>query len=285
MPRLALLFRLCGLLCGLAGCGQPDRAPGRNELSASETAQPDVSAAPLGPGEERVVVPTRPGVTLAFLYRAPTQPTAAVILFAGSDGLLKLSAAGIGAGADNFVVRTRQAYAVAGLVTLTVDAPSDHPGGLGDGYRTGAAEAADIQALLDWIRGQWSVPVWLVATSRGTISAANVAARLRSLGPDGLVLTSSVTAGDHATLYDVTLKHVQVPTLFVHHREDACPASPFDGVAPLREAFTGAPHVPFQPVDGGGPPTGEPCGPLSYHGYLGLDDQIVAVITSYIASH
>jgi hypothetical protein len=45
------------------------------------------------------------------------------------------------------------------------------------------------------VRGRAGVAVWLVGTSRGATSAANVAARLSGpVAPDGLVLTSAVMA-------------------------------------------------------------------------------------------
>jgi hypothetical protein len=49
-----------------------------------------------------------PSVTVPLLFYAPAHPTAAVILFAGSNGLLELSSQGVGKGATNFVVRTRR---------------------------------------------------------------------------------------------------------------------------------------------------------------------------------
>lgn len=58
--------------------------------------------------EELKTVPTRPGVTNAFLLVRPAgPPIASVILFAGGHGGLALSGGGIGWGARNFLVRTR----------------------------------------------------------------------------------------------------------------------------------------------------------------------------------
>jgi alpha-beta hydrolase superfamily lysophospholipase len=50
-----------------------------------------------------------------------------------------------------------------------------------------------VRALIAALREDAPVPVWLVGTSMGTVSAANAAARLMTGGPDGLVLTSTVT--------------------------------------------------------------------------------------------
>jgi alpha/beta superfamily hydrolase len=291
MKRRTICF--CALLAGcggaggrVTGTGGSDGAPFMpDDAAVSDTSVPDKSSATFLPGEKLETLPTRPSVTISFAFARPAHPTAAVILLAGSDGVLALSSSGIGSAADNFVVRTRQQYLDAGFMTAVPDVPSDHPSGLGNGYRTGDAEAEDLQPVIAWLRARAKVPVWLVGTSRGTISAANVAARLGIDGPDGIVLTSSISTGPNATLYDIALAKITAPTLFVHNKEDACPASPFANVAMLRTAFTSVMQTGFQPFDGGTTPVSEPCGPLSYHGYYGLDDKVVPAIVQFISAH
>jgi pimeloyl-ACP methyl ester carboxylesterase len=243
-------------------------------------------------------------VTVPLLVYVPNEPVAAVILFAGSNGLLKLSANGVGQGANNFVVRTRKRYAAANLCTVLVDAPTDHPNGLGNGYRTGGAEAHDIAPVIDYVQAHCGgVPIWLVGTSRGTISVANVAARLDGQNIAGLILTSSITvdpdAGTRrpamATLYDVPIHAIALPVQLMHHHDDACPASPFDdtlhdkftGVANLKAHFAAAVSPVLAPVDEPiAAPSGSPCGPISYHGYWQLDDDadVVPAIIDFIAA-
>ena len=239
MNRAAGWSCACALVSLAIACGGTGSSPGVESGRDRHRRARRLGCAVFS-GERLVRVSTRPSVTLSFAYAAPAQPLATVILSAGSDGLLKLSKDGIGASADNFVVRTRQQYFAAGFATALVDVPSDHSSGLGNAYRTGSAEADDIAPVIAWLRARSPAPLWLVGTSRDTISAANVGARLGHDGPDGLILTSSITTGPNATLYEVALKVITVPTLFVHHKEDACPASPFAGVAALRAAFTGA---------------------------------------------
>ncbi len=245
------------------------------------------------------------GVTVPLLFYAPDHPVAAVILFAGSSGLLKLSASGVGQGASNFVVRTRKLYAAANMCTVLVDAPSDHPDGLGNGYRTGGTEAKDIAPVIGYVQQHCAgAPIWLVGTSRGTISVANVAARLTGAQIAGLILTSSISVDPDAgtskpamaTLYDIPLHTIDLPIQFMHHHDDACPASPFDdtgkasdrftGVANLMDHFADAPSPTLAPVGTSISDTsGSPCGPVSYHGYWQLDDDadVVPAIIELIA--
>jgi hypothetical protein len=156
-------------------------------------------------GDQVERVPTRRGVEVPVMIDAPAKPTAVALLFPGGDGALGLSDRGIAKGADNFMVRTRARFAAAGIVAVVVDAPSDHADGI-DGFRTSAEHAQDIAKLVAWARARWKQPVWLVGTSRGTISAADAASR--GVEIDGLVLTSTITAGDKEKLGDLALDEI-----------------------------------------------------------------------------
>jgi pimeloyl-ACP methyl ester carboxylesterase len=225
---------------------------------------------------------TRPGVTQAFiLVRPPGPPAASVILFPGGDGRLGLSPRGLTAGKDNFLVRNRERFAGHGLLVAVVDTPSDHWAGLGR-FRTSAKHAEDIRAVIGFLRTAAAGPVWLVGTSRGTVSAANVAARLQDGGPDGLVLTASVVRGPTENLKAVRLEDIRVPTLVVHHRADRCLATPYEGAAALLRRLEQAPRRELLAVEGGDRPRSEPCGPLSPHGFLGLDADAVSLIAAWI---
>src|SRR5947207_3032723 len=246
--------------------------------------------------EEKVIeLQTRPGVTQAFLV-TPAQggPLASVILLTGSPGLLFLrdGAGQMRRNADgtaalyggNFLIRSRHKFAAAGFLVLSADAPSDHLGGL-DPFRGTAEHAQDIGAVIAYARQMARMPVWLVGTSMGTISAANAGARLRSGGPDGLVLTSSMTAPTKRSQpvnVAVDVGAITLPTLFVHNKEDGCVAATFGGVASLMEQFKRAPRKELIAVSGGSPPQSDPCQAFSRHGYLGIEDEVVGDIARWI---
>ena len=255
-----------------------------------------LASGPAARAEEKVVqLPTRPGVTQAILV-TPVQgtPVAGVILLPGSPGLLFLrdgagqiqrNAAGQPAiYGKNFLIRTRHAFAAAGFYVVSVDAPSDHLGGI-DSFRGTAEHAQDIAGVIAYVRQNAPVPVWLVGTSMGTISAANAGARLKSGGPDGLVLTSSrTTATRHNVAGNVAVDGgaITIPTLFVHNKEDGCVAATFAGVAPLMEQFKHTPRKELIAVSGGSPPQSDPCEAMSRHGYLGIEDEVVGDIARWI---
>jgi hypothetical protein len=236
-------------------------------------------------GEELVRLPTRPGVTQPFWVMTPPGPSvASVILFTGGPGLLGSERKPVLTG-RNFLIRSRDKFAAAGFLVASVDGPSDHPEGLGDSFRSSAEHARDIAAVIAYLRQKAAVPVWLVGTSRGTISAANVAARLQSGGADGLVLTSSIVASNRnlgAVQSLVDVDTIAIPTLFVHNRDDACRACPFAAVPPLMARFTHAPRTELVAVGGGSTPLSDPCEALSRHGYIGIEDEVVGKIAAWI---
>jgi pimeloyl-ACP methyl ester carboxylesterase len=165
-----------------------------------------------------------------------------------------------------------------------MDAPSDRLQGLSN-FKTSSAHAEDIRHVITKLKDIANVPVWLVGTSMGTVSAANAAARLKKGGPDGLVLTSTVTKETRQvteTVNDVHLKDIRVPTLIVHHRQDSCVVTPYELARALMKSLTQAPKKELLTFDGGDLSVLDPCEPMSCHGFLGLDGEVVAAIASWI---
>jgi len=237
----------------------------------------------------RVVdIPTRPGVTQRFVYIAPSgPPKAAVILMAGGHGGLQINeAGGFGWGGGNFLVRTRQQFADAGFAVAVVDAPSDKqsPPYLG-GNRQKPEHRTDILAVIAWLRQQQStVPVWLVGTSRGTQSAAYIATEATQAqgGPDGLVLTSSILSdpGGRAVL-KMPLETLIIPVLVVHHESDGCKACPFSEIPALMDKLAKTPKAELVSVSGG-QSRGDPCEAMAYHGFNGIEADVVGKISRWV---
>jgi dienelactone hydrolase len=249
--------------------------PAANPAKSAETIAPKV-----------VDIPTRSGVTQRILVLAPQHPKAAVILFAGGNGGVKITSAGaITALAGNFLIRSRQLFVDQGLLTVIVDAPSDRqsPPFLAGGFRTSSAHVADIKAVIAWARSQTKVPVWLVGTSHGTQSAANAAAQLTGAnGPDGLVLTSTVLNDNKETpVPALPLNKIHIPVLVVHHVQDGCSKCPYSDIPALMSKFTAASKKKMLPIQGG-QTRGDPCEAWSYHGFNGVEQNVVTQIANWI---
>jgi pimeloyl-ACP methyl ester carboxylesterase len=235
-----------------------------------------------GAAEERVTIDTRPGVSQTFYVTRPAvKPLATLLLFTGGDGKLRrYGPPDLSRG--NFLVRSRDLFLAEGFAVAVIDAPSDHPDGMG-AFRTSPQHAADIAAVVTWLRRADPAPLWLIGTSRGSISAALGAATAPDVA--GLVLTSSMTRAPRSapqTIYDAGLDRIRIPTLVVHHRDDRCPSCPFAGMPALLRSLANAPRAELIAVEGGAAPRSEPCEALSAHGYLGLEREVVRFIAAWI---
>jgi len=233
----------------------------------------------------RVVdVPSRPGVTQRILYKKPDQPKSVVVLFAGGDG-------GIGIGSDgklrkggNFLVRSRSVFADQGAAVAVIDAPSDRQSyPFLDGFRESKKHAADIKAVIDWLRRDSGRPVWLIGTSRGTISVAYLAIELASdSGPDGIVLTSTVL-DDHrgGSVPPMPLERIRIPVLVVHHENDGCHVCRFSDMPRLTKKLSNSSRHELITFTGG-KDKGNPCQARSYHGFNGIEPEVIAKIMSWV---
>ena len=237
-------------------------------------------------GQELVSLPTRDGVTQSYLLDAPAHaPHALAVLFPGSGGNIRLRREDgeIRFSSNNFLVRSRRAFVAHGIATAVIDTPSDRSSGMDDDFRSGRSHRADVQAVLaDLSRRFPAIPVFLVGTSRGTVSAAYVASAIDS-GVAGTVLTAStyLPSGRRslyggAGLSDFDFSSVKTRLLLVHHRNDGCSLTPYRAAERLAGRF------PLISVAGGKPAVSGPCEALSEHGFLGREAETVEAIANWM---
>jgi hypothetical protein len=188
----------------------------------------------------------------------PTSAHASVILMPGGSGAINPGEHGeINGLRGNQLVRTRHAYAARGLAVLVVDAG------------TNLASAVQYMAAI-------KRPVTVIATSRGTIRAAQgIAGGAR---PDALVLTSgllSAASGSGQNVESILGSPASLPrTLVIHHRQDSCNLTLPAGVDPFIKWSAGRARVRWV---SGGTSTGPACEAYAHHGFNGLDGQIVGI--------
>ena len=245
-----------------------------------------LSASAAGAAEHLVTLPTREGVTQSFLLSSPAiQPAAVAVLFPGGPGSIRLRTENgqIKFSPGNFVVRARGFFAGRGIAAAVIDAPSDQQDGMANQFRRSDSHVNDIRAVVADLKKRFpDIPVFLVGTSMGTVSAA-YAGRALATEVAGVILTSTVfvPSGRHSKHGDGNLSGfdyaaIPVPLLFVHHAEDACYMTPYP------EANRQAAHYPLITVHGGDPPKSDPCEAFSAHGYLGKERETVEAIVNWM---
>jgi hypothetical protein len=231
-------------------------------------------------------VTSRPGITQGYYLVEPDgAPRAIAIVLIGGEGELSLDKSGPTKGKGNFLMRVRDKLAAAGLLLAYPDTPSDQSQGYGN-FRADAKHAEDIAAVVKAVKARADLPVFLIGTSRGTISATNAAGRLPAGTFAGLVLTSTVTEHSNkrqASVYDTPVKDIKMPVFALANRNDGCSVTPPGAVPALLKAMPSAPRKDSVMVTGGSA-GGDPCGAQSAHGYLGMEDQAVKAMVDWIDS-
>ncbi len=217
----------------------------------------------------------------------PETAKANVILLTGGNGVLKISGKGeIRKPTDNFLVRTRELFVAAGFLAALVDAPMDRrakPGLLG-GFRASAEHGADLATIARDLNNLNGRPVVVVGTSRGTVSAVNLALRETGGVVAGAVLTSSITRPNKkgGTIRDLPLGRLKVPLLFVHNKGDKCKTTRLSGIAPIVDMLKQKGVKAELVVVASTRKTGKNCRGRSPHGFLGLEAQVIKTITVWI---
>lgn len=240
----------------------------------------------------------RPGEAVRLLLVEPaTPPRAAVLLFNGGPGNIRIWGESATPLAEryargNFLLRTRAMFAAHGLRVGAIDVPySMRDRGMTAVFRRSPEHAQDIAAAVAALRGPEKLPVWLVGTSMGTVSAASAAIALGE-GVDGLVLTSSITRPirngpnwipEPGGIRDFALARVTVPVFVLGHADDECFATPPSDVADLARRFSRSPRVASKLIEDGLPPETDDCEALSAHGYFGAERAAVDAIAAFVA--
>lgn len=246
------------------------------------------TAAPSLAQQEIVALPTRPNVIQSyFLTSIPKDLHGIALLFPGSGGLiqLRLENGKPRFNQGNFLVRSRSEFVRRGIAAAILDAPSDQQSGwgMGDEFRLGAEHFSDISAVVADVKKRVpGVPVFLIGTSRGTISAAALTARMTE-GIAGTVLTATMfraapknsrAPGPGLSKFDFST--IKAPLLFVHHVSDQCVSTPYAEAARLADRY------PLITVFGGPPPQSGPCDAFSQHGFLGKEAETVEEVVNWM---
>ncbi|EGI77098.1 hypothetical protein HGR_07291 [Hylemonella gracilis ATCC 19624] len=228
-------------------------------------------------------VPTRDGVVTTVFWEAAPKAHATVLLFPGGDGGFGKVQDGK-ASSGNFLVRSAPDFLAHGFNVAIFGRPSD-TAALGWADRTEPHHMADVAKVLGFVKQKSSLPVWIVGTSRGTISATAMAIKVRDPAIAGLVLTSSVVRmATEGAVPRQNLQAIEIPVLIYHHTQDACLHCPASGAPLILKGLANAPVKKLMLVDGGAHPSGDACAGQHWHGFVGMEREAIQQITDWIKS-
>lgn len=234
-----------------------------------------------------ISIETRSGTEQLFDLIKPEnnlEPTASIILFVGGGGYLEMDKQEW-KNKGNFLARTRTLFRDNNFAVAVVDAPSEFrvKEGMPAKFRTSSEHVSDIDEVIKFMKKRFKKPVWLIGTSRGTLSASYIGINSKEK-IDGVVLTSSVSkANKEGTLRPITelnLENLSVPTLVVHHEDDGCYVSPAIGARKIYEQL-GASKKEIK-LFSGGKEKDKPCKGISHHGFFKIEKEVVDYISDFI---
>lgn len=206
--------------------------------------------------------------------------TATLILLPGGD-------AGTGKIVDgqpqsgNFLSRSRHEFFNAHFNVMVVYRASDM-NRLEYGYRVSKDHVAELAKVIAYAKEKFGQPVWLVGTSRGTVSGSAAAIALGSSEVQGLVLTASVTSKKTGAIFTQNMASLKIPVLVVHHKNDACQICVPSEASRIIFELGYAPVKKFMLIEGGSDPQGDPCEAKHWHGFINYEKETVKRITDWI---
>lgn len=221
-----------------------------------------LSAPPCFAGEELITTAhKKDGEMIPYILNSTgASPRYVIILFPGGAGNMDphLVNGKLEYGfKKNFVIRTRK---------LIVD----------DEFATVATNASRseerIQGILDDLKERFpGAQTYLMSTSKGTFDSMALAGYL-SDRIAGIIHTSSL---NRVGSFDA--RKYRNRQLVVHHRHDACHATPFNAAQTAHEKY-GTELLVME----GGITVGDLCEPFAHHGYNGIERETIAAIKQWI---
>ncbi len=228
-------------------------------------------------------VATREGVSVPVFTYWRSDAVATLVLFSGGGGGYgQIGEDGWPTG-GNFLIRTGKHWATYPFNLVMVGRPKDGIDLALGNVRVGEKHAADNLAIFKAIKLKSKLPIWLVGTSMGTISAAAAAIQDSENIVSGVVLTSSIVAYKiPGAVPTQKLEKIRVPTLILHHEDDACWACRPHEAKNIADALTSAPIKKTILAKGGSGASGNPCEPMHHHGFVGMQDEAVDLVAAWI---
>lgn len=225
-------------------------------------------------------VPTRLDVKTTLFWEPVEGAKANVFLFPGGGGGFGSVENGK-ATSNNFLVRSAPYFTANGFNVAIFGRPSDSDD-LDYADRISDTHMIDVRKVLDIVKTKSTAPIWIVGTSRGTVSATATAIQMQG-EIAGLVLTSSVVNYKKpGAVPRQDLAAIKVPVLVLHHSKDACIHCRPDDVPATFNGFRNAPVKKLVFVDGGANPTGDVCAGLHHHGFVGMEKEAVDIIAGWV---
>lgn len=234
-----------------------------------------LSLTSLGRANERVDIPSIQGTPTRVLIASNEAATATVLLFIGGGGLVRIADDGRTDHIHTFV-RSFGMWRAYGVQAVLVDSPFDLGNAL-RGHKRSSKEHLDrVTEVVRHFHSKSGQPVWIFGHSMGT---STVAAFLSSERPEVSFLKGYIVAGTHKG--ETIPASIKLPALGIHHRREACPSTPISASESIIRSRTSDTPRAMVLLDGGSD-QGDRCQALAYHGFNGIEHELVKTAAEFI---
>jgi len=254
--------------------------------------------------EKIETVKTRPGIEVDVLVIKPDiKPLGVLLVFPGQNVKEFSSVFGIVSLGPNFVVRTAPEYIKQGYAVAIVDAPSDKPIIYIEGspfldpkFRYSQKHVEDVRSIIDYLTNKHGFSsFYLLGTSMSTISIEKLALEINDPKVKGFIWTSGMSASANvntSVILEETKAHrlkIKAPVLIVHHANDRCQVTPFEGAIELKSHLLNSSKVDLIKVFGESNYNGYRSFPMfectyyANHGFYGIEEPVTQAIGDWCA--
>lgn len=243
-------------------------------------------------GDDVVTLDTRPGITQSFLLLEPKGTAkGVVIMLPGHEGEVEFRKTP----EDGYEVENRGGGLTAhramremlrnrGFAVAVIAPPSDRTL-LAPWFRKSTEHFEDMRKVIGYLQNRYGSKPFLQGHCLASLSAASVAARLKSDDISGLILSSTRSTGRDGSVTDFEGGTVNVPVLLVHHRDDSCPQSPYENIERVKAFYqNSASKVNVITVTGGESrmKTKQQSCQDGFHGFKGVEKDTAQAIASWL---
>lgn len=232
----------------------------------------------VGQASERVDIPSAHGVPTRVLVSPSDTTKATVLLFIGGGGRVRIGDDGRTDHVHTFV-RSFGLWHAYGVQAVLIDSPFDLGNAL-KGHKRASKEHLDrVSDVVRYFHAMSDRPIWIFGHSMGT---STVAAFLSSDRLEVPLLTGYIVAGTHKG--ETIPASIKLPVLGIHHKREACPSTPISATEVIIKSRSSDTPSALVLLDGGND-QGDRCQAMAYHGFNGIEPELIKTAAEFILKH
>lgn len=234
--------------------------------------------------QENVIASHGSGRLTTVTYEVRDAQATLVMLPGGSWDIGYIDAASGMLTGKNFFIRTIPMFLAQGLNVITMYRPQNIEGLRDAALRSGEQHGRDVIALANYAF-TLGKPVWLLGTSMGAISALNAVTLGEEVKVSGIVISSAVankTSSVKVGALDFPLEEIRLPVYVSGHEKDECRSTPPKTTREIAKRLINSAKLELRMTESGSMPSGNPCGPTHWHGYINAEEEVVKQMSDFI---